>query len=258
VFKLNTDGTGFKTLHDFTETSTNVAGAYTNNDGTFPFGWLTLSGNTVYGTTSLGGQEGEGTIFAANTDSTGFAVLHAFAAVDPRSGVSSDGAYPMAGLILSGGVLYGTTQFGGGSGNGTVFAVNTDGTAYKTLHHFTPVPWYGPYTNSEGAHPYGGLVVSSNTLYGTAYQGGDSGNGTVFGLSFVPELNISHSGEHAILTWPITYAGFSYAGYYLQATTNLAAPVVWMPVAPAPVVVNGENTVTNPISSPQQFYRLSQ
>ncbi len=74
----------------------------------------------------------------------------------------------------------------------------------------------------------------------------------------MPQLNIIHSGENVILTWPIIYAGFSYAGYYLQSTTNLASPVVWTPVSPAPVVVNGQNTVTNPISSTQQFYRLSQ
>jgi uncharacterized repeat protein (TIGR03803 family) len=254
VFKLNTDGTGFRTFHEFTETRTNVSGEYTNNDGIYPLAGLTLSGNTLYGTTSFGGKEGLGTIFAAHTDGTGFTVLHAF------MGKYGDGAYAQAELILSGETLYGTAAHGGGSDNGTVFAVNTDGTGYTTLHHFTATEGalYSPNTNSEGAHPYGGLVVSSNTLYGTAYQGGVSGNGTVFRLFFVPQLTIIHSGENAILTWPISYAGFSYAGYYLQTTTNLAAPVVWTPVSPAPVVVNGQNTVTNPISGTKQFYRLNQ
>jgi hypothetical protein len=32
--------------------------------------------------------------------------------------------------------------------------------------------------------------------------------------------------------------------------------VNWMAVSPAPVVVKGQNTVTNPISSTQQFYQL--
>jgi len=47
-------------------------------------------------------------------------------------------------------------------------------------------------------------------------------------------------------------------GLALQSTTNLVPPAVWTTVSPAPVIVNGENTVTNPISGTQQFYRLSQ
>jgi hypothetical protein len=34
--------------------------------------------------------------------------------------------------------------------------------------------------------------------------------------------------------------------------------VVWITNSPAPVVIAGQNTVTNPITGPQQFFRLSQ
>ena len=51
---------------------------------------------------------------------------------------------------------------GGSSGNGTVFAVNTDGTGFTNLHSFYCC------TNSDGAYPYAGLILSGNTLYGTA------------------------------------------------------------------------------------------
>jgi hypothetical protein len=61
-----------------------------------------------------------------------------------------------------------------------------------------------------------------------------------------------------ILTWPTNYAGFSYSGYALQSTTNLGSSAVWATNSLAPVVVNGQNTVTNPISGTQQFFRLSQ
>jgi hypothetical protein len=44
----------------------------------------------------------------------------------------------------------------------------------------------------------------------------------------------------------------------LQSTTNLVTPVVWNTNSPAPTVVNGQNTVTNPVSGTQSFYRLSQ
>jgi len=33
---------------------------------------------------------------------------------------------------------------------------------------------------------------------------------------------------------------------------------VWPAVSPGPVILNGQNIVTNPISGTRQFYRLSQ
>jgi sulfatase modifying factor 1 len=54
------------------------------------------------------------------------------------------------------------------------------------------------------------------------------------------------------LTWPTNATGFT-----LQSTTNLVSPAVWTTVVPGPVAVNGNNTVTNPISGTRQFYRLS-
>jgi hypothetical protein len=77
---------------------------------------------------------------------------------------------------------------------------------------------------------------------------------TVFGVSASPvHLTMIPCGANVILTWPTNYAGFT-----LQSTTNLGSSVVWTTNSPAPVVVNGQNTVTNPISGTQQFYRLSQ
>jgi hypothetical protein len=55
-----------------------------------------------------------------------------------------------------------------------------------------------------------------------------------------------------ILTWPATNGGFT-----LQSTTSLGLPMVWTNVSIAPVVVNGQNTVTNLISGGQQVFRLT-
>jgi uncharacterized repeat protein (TIGR03803 family) len=102
-------------------------------------------------------------------------------------------------------------------------------------------------------------MLSGNTLYGTASGGGSSGNGTVFSISFRPELTITPSGlppSGVILSWPTNVAGFDYTGYILQSTTNLGA--LWSTNSPAPVVVNGQNTVTNSITGLQRFYRLVQ
>jgi uncharacterized repeat protein (TIGR03803 family) len=99
------------------------------------------------------------------------------------------------------------------------------------------------------------LILSGNTLFGTASAGGNSAEGTVFSLSLPPppQLAIDRSGTNVIITWPTNAAGFT-----LQSATNLVSSSAWNTNLPAPVVVNGHNTVTNPIRGIQQFYRLAQ
>ena len=230
VFAVNTNGTGFMTLHSFTACKTNSVGVYTNSDGVQPKAGLILSGNTLYGTASSGGSFGFGTVFAVNTNGTGFTNLYNFSSVN-------DGSYPYAGLIISDNTLYGTA--------GSVFAVNTDGTGFRVLHGFTG--------GSDGVDP-NDVILSGNILYGTASGGGSSGNGTVFSISLPPpQLTIIYTGTNVILTWP-TYA----PGITLQSTTNFVSQAVWSANSPAPSIVNGQNAVTNAISSMQMFYRLSQ
>jgi uncharacterized repeat protein (TIGR03803 family) len=239
VFAVNTDGTGFTTLHNF--------GA--SGDGTYPFAGLILSDSTLYGTAVFGGSSttpGNGTVFKVNTDGAGFATLHSFTATSGQPGYSSstnnDGAYPYGRLISSGNTLFGTAEWGGSSGSGTVFGVNTDGSSFTILHNFKATPGNA------------GLILSGNTLYGTTIFGGSSGNGTVFSLSLPPpRLAITPSGANLLLTWPTSAPGFT-----LQSSTNLASPVVWLTNSSAPILVNGQNVVTNPVSGAQRFYRLSQ
>src|SRR5213595_757509 len=97
--------------------------------------------------------------------------------------VNSEGINPNAGVIVSGNTVYGTTAAAGNSGQGTIFAVNTDGTGFTNLYSFTANP-FG--TNTDGAYPISGLILSSNTLYGTTSLGGTSGNGTVFSVPLPP------------------------------------------------------------------------
>ncbi len=174
VFRMRPDGTGFTWLKLFT---------YTNeNDGQYPEAGLILSGNMLYGTTESGGSNGMGTVFALTTNGTGFSVLHTFTATNSVTGMNLDGAVPVAGMVLSAGVLYGTTSLGGTNGSGTVFSMNTDGTGFKSLHAFAPIAGIG-YTNSDGANPSADLILSGNRLYGTARYGGTNSGGTVFALN---------------------------------------------------------------------------
>ncbi len=158
IFSVNTDGTGFATLYAFTN------GA----DGRYPYGQLFLSGNTLYGTAYEGGHAHYGTVFSINIDGAGFTNLYSFTN-------GADGRYPYSGVILSGGALYGTAYQGGHSHNGTVFSLKTNGTGFANLHAFTGA--------DDGASPYGGLMLSGNTLYGTASEGGFSYNGTLYSLT---------------------------------------------------------------------------
>jgi len=166
LFAINTNGTRFTNLYGFLGSS---------QDGGVPWAGLVLSGNTLYGTVELGGGSGNGMVFKINTDGTGLTNVYSFKAT--ASSTNSDGAFPVAGLILSSNTLYGTASGGGTGNSGTVFAVNTDGTSFTNLHSFV-----GRIsgTNSDGANPYAGLVLSGNTLYGTTVYGGSSGDGTVF------------------------------------------------------------------------------
>src|ERR1035441_6812738 len=124
-----------------------------------PRAGLILSGNTLYGTAETGGASDDGTVFAVNTDGTGFRTLHNF-----RFVYGSEGVNPLAGLVLAGNTLYGTT-FQGGYSYGTVFMVNTDGTAFGNPHSFNVFSNDGNNTpTGDGGAPYAGLILSGNKI----------------------------------------------------------------------------------------------
>jgi uncharacterized repeat protein (TIGR03803 family) len=189
VFAVNTDGSGFTTLHSFTAFTDPTLPWGSNKDGANPFAGLVLSSNTLYGTATYGGVSAEGAVFAINTDGSGFTNLYSFSGrtSDPktRAYTNKDGAVPFGGLTLSGNRLFGTTADGGSSGNGTVFAVNTDGSSFVNLHNFPALVLNPPTpgTNSDGIKPNRSLLLSGNTLYGAAPSGGSSGRGTIFAIN---------------------------------------------------------------------------
>jgi uncharacterized repeat protein (TIGR03803 family) len=236
VFAIKTNGTGYTNLYSFTALDPTY---YTNRDGQSPRGSLVLSGNTLYGTASAGGASGKGTLFAVNTNGSGFTNLHSFKGPS-GSTTNNDGGWPNAGLVLAGNALYGTTAFGSGFDNGTVFKINTDGTGYTNLHNFAPLLYNGVinvFTNADGANPFAGLILSGDTLYGTANNGGNAGSGTVFALntngtifttlhsftsipSFSPFINSDGSQPYAslILSGGTLYGTAAYGGASANGT----------------------------------------
>ena len=157
----------YTNLYSFSQATGSPA---TNSDGATPFCSLVLSGNIFYGTTLAGGTNGQGVVFAVHTDGTQFTNLHSFSAL--TNDTNADGATPYNTLVLSSNMLYGTTYSGGAGGLGTVFRLNTDGTAFTNLHNFA----------DAGGSPRGALTLSGNVLYGTTYLGG-TGFGSVFGIN---------------------------------------------------------------------------
>ncbi len=171
VFKINTDGTGFTNVFTFTF----VKDQPTNGDnGSGPLGGLALSGNTLYGTTREGGLRTNyyGSIFALQTDGTGFTNLHYFSTV--ISNKNSEGDFPIASLTLVGNRLFGVAYSGGIYTNGTIFAINTNGMGFTNLYNFD-------FTN--GANPDAPLCFAGNMLYGTTYLGGAYSNGVIFAIN---------------------------------------------------------------------------
>lgn len=215
VFAVDTNNPGsFRALYYFTATDPTTG---TNTDGANPFAGLVLSGNTLYGTTFTGGRYGNGTIFAVNTNGTGFTNLYSFN--------GTNGGYgPHATLTLSGNTLYGTTSGGGLLGtlsSGTLFAINTDGSGFRNLYSFSG--------GSDGATPQGELVINNNTLYGTTAGGGGDGHGTVFSFIVssaalpVTLLNPQDNGVNFLFHFT-TQSGFNHA---VQYRTNLIAGLNW-------------------------------
>jgi uncharacterized repeat protein (TIGR03803 family) len=236
VFSLGTDGSNFSVLHAFSNAP----------DGAFPQSGLTLGGTTLFGTTQIGGTNGNGTLFAVNTDGSGYSVLHHFL----TNGV--DGLRPHAVLTLSGRTLYGTTRGGGGTLHGTVFSISTNGLGYTVLSDFTNTP--------DGANPESELLYSGSTLYGTTEAGGSSIWGTVFGLT-IPPLKITGltpAGTNLMLNVVNAVAGETYT---LLTSSNVTLPLSqWTPAASNLPATNPSFTftVTNAVTpgQPQQFYLL--
>jgi uncharacterized repeat protein (TIGR03803 family) len=166
VFKINTDGSGYTLLHGFTN----------GTDGSYPLGGLTLSGDILYGTTGGDGISTFGSVFSISTNGAafGFTNIYVF-----TNGI--DGFSPFSSLVLSGNTLYGTAAFGAANEQGTVFKVNTDSTGFTNIHTFSMTDSNA--FNQDGAFPYGGVILSGNTLYGTTAAGGSAGNGTVYQLN---------------------------------------------------------------------------
>ena len=173
------DGTVFKltpTKKGWTETIVHSFGA--TGDGGQPYAVLTLdTAGNLYGTAFYGGAYSQGTVFELTSSGTE-KILWSF-------GNGMDGANPIAGVARdTKGNLYGTTEYGGAHGYGTVFELTSSGTE-KILWSFR--------NGTDGANPIAGVVLGkTGNIYGTTSNGGAYGSGTVFKVTLSGRETILH------------------------------------------------------------------
>ncbi len=155
---------------------------------TFPASWQTTNTYAVTvasqtpgvtcGTSSASGTTGIADVTVTVSCSGGTeSVLYRFA------GGTVDSSSPLAGLIIDvNGNMYGTTVYGGTNNKGTVFKLTANGSGgyiESVLYEF------GTNGATDGSNPYyAGLIMdASGNLYGTTYNGGAYGKGTIFKLT---------------------------------------------------------------------------
>ncbi len=176
-------GTAFKLGGPGHRTVTTLA-SFTGPNGTAPLGGLTLfsrgqfhvSGypyfaGHLFGTTSTGGANNNGTVFELyGLGRTTLKTLVSFTAGVTGARLGSTLVADQAGN------LFGTTFTGGPGTYGTVFELS--GPDHQTLT--TLAAFSGP----NGANPVGGLTLdAAGNLYGTTQFGGPGSGGTIFELA---------------------------------------------------------------------------
>jgi uncharacterized repeat protein (TIGR03803 family) len=247
IFQINTDGTGFNTLHSFTG----------GTDGYYTLGGLCLStNNTLYGTAY---NNSNGLIFSLITSGTNagtFKTIYQF--TDDVNGGSSS-------VIVNGNTIYGIAEsvsgFTNNMYNGYLFSLNTDGSNFQIIHTF---PYGMLYDNLTPQ-----LLLLDGTLYGVtpgAEGNRPGGYGSIFsintdGSDFRTIYNFTNGTDGSYPNAPLLYLG----GFLIGTTeqTPNGATIFKSPLNPitpinqtigsfAPIsnqVVGVPFTFTTPISS---------
>ena len=194
------DGTVFK-IAAGSNTITTLAN-FTGDNGANPSGDIVRdSAGNLYGTTQSGGSSSyNGTVFEIAAGSNTITTLANF--------TGDNGANPSGAIVRDrAGDLFGTTQSGGSSYNGTVFEIAAGSSTLTTLASFNSI---------NGANPYGGLILdSAGNLYGTTQYGGTYGSGTVF------EISHGTATITTLASFDYTFGAYPVGGLALDSVGNL-------------------------------------
>ena len=131
----------------------------------------------LFGTTSRGGANNDGTVYEVAKTPTGYASAPILIATFN----GTNGASPQAGLITdAAGDLFGTTNIGGANNDGTVFEIAKTPSGYGAVTTLVSF-------NASDLYPQAALIAdAAGNLFGTTAGGGQTGAGgpgTVFELA---------------------------------------------------------------------------
>jgi|SRR5579871_996340 len=167
VYKITPNGT-LTVLHNFSG----------GQDGAFPnAGLIQGKEGYLYGTEEGGGDFGYGSVFQISTNGKTFNTLCHF-------DNAANGAMPLGGVIqATDGMLYGVTSVAGQFNRGTIYRVKISRSSSKPSQ-LTTLYSFGAASPEDGSEPFASLIQADDgALYGTTYQGGPNGYGTVFRIS---------------------------------------------------------------------------
>ncbi len=190
VFGITTNGV-FTNVYS----STSIPGGVAPGDGALIIG----TNGALYGTTSYGGADSDGNVFALTTNGL-YTNIYSF-------NDGNDGYAPNAGLVRdAAGNLYGTASQDGSNGKGTIFEITNNG-GFTTLHSFG---------GTDGATPDYGLTFGPDgALYGTTTAGGiNGGYGTAFRITTNGVFTSLHSFSNG------NDGGHPYCTLFLASDTN--------------------------------------
>jgi uncharacterized repeat protein (TIGR03803 family) len=166
IFSINTDGSGFSIIFHLNDKAP-------MKSGNSPQGGLVQgTDGFLYATSLFGGDNEYGTLFKIRTDGSDFTKIVQF------NGTTTGGLPGYEIMFGSDGKIYGMTASGGTHQQGSIFAVNPDGTNFVQLFSFED-------TDTDSV-PLGSILFgklsegSDGFLYGTTSKGGSSNNGTIF------------------------------------------------------------------------------
>ncbi len=123
----------------------------------------------------LGGVLANGTVYQGTWNGSGWVTRQIY----DFGASSTDAVNAVAGVTIDPqGNLYGTTSFGGTTGVGAIYKLSPSGSGWteSILYNFQGL--------DDGQNPVGGLILdAAGNLYGTTFDGGINGGGTVYELS---------------------------------------------------------------------------
>jgi uncharacterized repeat protein (TIGR03803 family) len=165
--------------------------------GGMPYAPLVIGTNGwLYGTTTVAGPSGGGTIFRISPTTGKIERLYGFSGLDGKNAFTS---------LTPGkrGIIYGVTSFGGLVNRGVLFAFSLRDRQLTVLHQFS---------GNDGSYPQGALALDSGgNLVGTTFAGGSHDSGVIF--RYVHDKGTYQVLQNLVLSKAsLPVAGLTYAG----------------------------------------------